>query len=385
MFAEIYAQAQEMQDNLVDWRRALHQMPELAMTLPQTVDFVTNKLDEWEVAYRCIADGNGVLAQVGQGPHTLLLRADMDALPIVEETALSYAATNGCMHACGHDLHTTALLGAAKILKERESELKSTIKFLFQPGEEAFCGAERCLADGVLEAPAVEAAFGLHVASIAPVGWVAYGDITNASVYSFKITVTGKGTHGAMPEKGVDPINVGVHIYQGLQALIARECAPSKEVSLTIGQFTAGNTSNVIPETAVLQGSLRSFDEVTRRYLIGRIETVSQQMAAAFGATATLEVLNNLPMVQCDNTFNHHLATVFQSMSPSLTVRDGFRTTGSEDFSLISARVPSAYFVVGAQVEDGEIVAHHNPKTRFNEKALPIATALFAAAALSQK
>lgn len=385
MYAEIYEQAEAMSDTLVAWRRTLHQTPELGLSLPQTVAFVTRVLDTLEVPYQYIAGGSGVLAQLGQGAHTLLLRADMDALPIAEETALPYAATNGCMHACGHDLHTTALLGATKILKARESQLKGTIKLLFQPGEECFNGAQSCLADGILQAPAVTAAFGLHVASIAPVGLVAYGDITNAAVYGFKITIIGKGTHGAMPEKGIDPINVGVHIYQGLQTLIARECAPNKEVSLTIGQFHAGNTHNVIPETAILQGSLRCFDDETRSYLIGRIERVSQQIAAAFGATVTLEVLNNLPMVQCDDALNHYLATVFQSMSSNFIVRDGFRTTGSEDFSLISERVPSAYFVVGAQVEDGEIVAHHNPKTCFNEKALPIATALFATAALSWK
>lgn len=384
MDSEIYIQAQAMNDTLVGWYRYLHQIPEVGLLLPQTVAFVTQALDEMGVPYRRIAGGNGVLAQLGQGPYTLLLRADMDALPISEETGLSYAATNGCMHACGHDMHTTALLGAAKILKARESALKSTVKLLFQPGEEIFNGAKACLEDGVLEAPSVEAAFGLHVASIVPRGVIAYGAVTNASVYGFKITITGKGTHGAMPEKGVDPINVGVHIYQGLQALIARECAPNKEVSLTIGQFSAGTTSNVIPETAVLQGSLRSFDDATRRYLIGRIETVAMQMTAAFGATATLEVLNNLPMVQCDDALNHHLATVFQALSPNFIVRDGFCTTGSEDFSLISERVPSAYFVVGAQTEEGEIVAHHNPKTRFSEKALPIATALFAAAALGE-
>lgn len=196
-----------------------------------------------DVPFHTIVNGNDVVAQLGEGEPCLLLRADMDALPVAETSGVDFASTNGCMHACGHDMHTTSLLGAAKLLKAHEAELCGTVKLLFQPGEETFNGAEACIKDGVLESPHVDAAVATHVASIAPVGLVAYGDVPNAAVYGFKITLTGKGAHGAMPALGIDPINTAVHIYLALQELIAREVPADQEATLTIGQLSAGSAS----------------------------------------------------------------------------------------------------------------------------------------------
>lgn len=382
MYADIYAEAQSMQDELVSWRRALHQVPEIGLELPQTVAIVTDALRKMDIPFRMIANGSGVLAQLGQGDRCLLLRADMDALPILEETDLPFAASNGNMHACGHDFHATALLGAAKLLKKHESELKCTVKLLFQPGEETFSGARACIADGVLENPTVHAAVATHVSSFGKVGQIYYGDVTNASVYGFKITIHGKGTHGAMPDQGIDPINVGVHIYQGLQALIARECAPSQEATLTIGQFAAGTANNVIPDTCVLQGSLRTFDAATRDLLVRRISEVTEHCAAAFGTTADIEVLSDLPTVHCDPALNDRFAKVFASMDPHLAFINGMRTTASEDFSLFAEQLPVAFYMIAAGIEDGPQVAHHNPKTCFNERALPLEAAIYTCAAL---
>ena len=240
---EIFKEALAMQEELATWRHALHQMPELSLDLPKTSAFVQTRLAEMDVPFHAIVNGNGVVAQLGEGEPCLLLRADMDALPVAETSGVDFASTNGCMHACGHDMHTTSLLGAAKLLKAHESELCGTVKLLFQPGEETFNGAEACIKDGVLESPHVDAAVATHVASIAPVGLVAYGDVPNAAVYGFKITLTGKGTHGAMPALGIDPINTAVHIYLALQELIAREVPADQEATLTIGQLSAGSAS----------------------------------------------------------------------------------------------------------------------------------------------
>ena len=261
---EIFKEALAMQEEPTTWRHALHQMPELSLDLPKTSAFVQTRLAEMDVPFHTIVNGNGVVAQLGEGEPCLLLRADMDALPVAETSGVDFASTNGCMHACGHDMHTTSLLGAAKLLKAHEAELCGTVKLLFQPGEETFIGAEACIKDGVLESPHVDAAVATHVASIAPVGLVAYGDVPNAAVYGFKITLTGKGTHGAMPALGIDPINTAVHIYLALQELIAREVPADQEATLTIGQLSAGSAFNVIPETAVMQGTLRVFDNDLR-------------------------------------------------------------------------------------------------------------------------
>lgn len=383
MNIEILNEAQAMSDELIQWRRALHQMPEIGLELPQTVAFVSQALKEMSVPFKVIANGSGVLAQLGQGERCLLLRGDMDALPIEEESNLPFASKNGNMHACGHDFHAASLLGAAKLLKKHESALKCTVKLLFQPGEETFIGARACIEDGVLQNPPVHAAVATHVSSFGEVGNIYYNDVSNASVYGFKITIHGKGTHGAMPDQGIDPINVGVHIYQGLQSIIARETAPAQEVTLTIGQFSAGTANNIIPDTCVLQGSLRAFDKATRDLVVRRIGEITEHTAAAFGTTVEIEVLSDLPAVHCDPSLNDHFAKVFADMDPNLTVAKGVRTTASEDFSLFAEQLPIAFFMLPAGVDDRPRVAHHNPKTCFNERVLPLETAIYAAAALN--
>ena len=382
MYTEIYKEAAAMYEELSSWRRELHKIPELGLNLPKTATFVKEKLQEFDIRYETKVDGNCVIAYLGEGDRCLLLRADMDGLPMKEELDVSFSSQNGNMHACGHDFHTTALLGAAKILKKHEKELKGTIKLLFQPGEETFTGARAAIKEQVLENPRVDAALGTHVASVCPVGVIGYGTVTNASVYGFKIILTGKGTHGAMPRNGIDPINAGVHVYLGLQELIARECAPGKEVTLTIGQFQSGTANNVIPETAVLQGTLRTFDDFLRQHFIQRIDEITKNIACAFHVEAKVETIMDIPSVYCDQERNERLARVYRSMNDELKVVPNLHTTGSEDFALISQRVPSSFFMVGAKAESDTIYEHHNPKVCFNEKALPVEAAVYACAAL---
>ena len=239
MAHKILEEAQEINDLLIKWRRDLHQIPETDLELPKTVEYISKRLDEMNVEYKVFPEVSVIIAQIGKGDKCFLLRSDMDALPVEEETGLEFASKNGCMHGCGHDLHATILLGAAKILKAHEEELPGVVKLLFQPGEETFRGAKAAVEAGVLENPHVDAAFAAHVFAAIPCGTIGYGVEAMASVYGFKITLTGRGGHGSAPEGCIDPINAGVEVYHALQALIARESDPADCCVLTIGQFSA--------------------------------------------------------------------------------------------------------------------------------------------------
>lgn len=383
MYEQILEEARNMKKELSEWRRTLHQMPELGLDLPGTAAFVKEKLDSFQVPYQALVNGNCIVARLGKGERCLLLRADMDGLPMREETGLPFASQNGNMHACGHDLHAAALLGAAKILKDHEAELKGTVKLMFQPAEEIFAGALAAMKEGVLENPKVDAAMAIHVDSTSPVGNIAYGTEANASVYGFKITLKGKGTHGAMPQDGIDPINAGVHLYLGLQELMARECDPCKDVVLTIGQFSAGNTANVIPEQAVLQGTLRAFEKETRARMIQRIQEIVQGVGITCRVETKLEVLSDVPALCCDEAGNTRFAEAFSRMSPRLNIHFGVHTMASEDFAFVSEQVPASCFMIGAKpAEVASPWAHHNPRVTFSEDAIPIGTAVYACAAL---
>lgn len=384
MYAQIFKEAKNMKEEMVQWRRRLHQIPETGLDLPQTAAFVREKLDSFQIPYDTLVNGNCIVAHLGKGEGCLLLRADMDALPMKEETGLPFASQNDNMHACGHDLHAAALLAAAKILKSHEEDLKCAVKLMFQPAEEIFAGARSAIGEGVLENPQVDAAMVIHVDSTRATGNIAYGTQCNASVYGFKITLKGKGTHGAMPQDGIDPINAGVHLYLGLQELIARECNPCQDVVLTIGQFSAGNTANVIPEQAVLQGTLRAFDKEVRTRLIQRIKEVIQGVSVTCRVQAELEVLSDVPALCTDEEGNVRFAEVFSKMSPGLKIHSGVHSMASEDFAFVSERVPSSCFMIGAKPAEVQFPwSHHNPRVCFSEDAIPIAAAVYACAALS--
>ena len=213
-------------------------------------------------------------------------------------------------------------------------KIYALIKLLFQPGEETFGGAQAVMAEGVLENPKVDSASATHVASIVPVGTIAYGALTAASIFGFKITITGKGTHGAMPQNGVDPINVGVHINQALQELIACECAPDKEVTLTIGQFSSGTVSNIIPETAILQGTLRTFDSEIKQYLFTRINEIVNNIFNAFHAESKIDILTDTPVLCCDEKRNEEIVKALSSMNTEFNMVSGLHITASNDFAV---------------------------------------------------
>lgn len=385
MAKEFLQEAMDMQEELAGWRRDLHQIPELDLTLPKTVEYVTGVLKQLDIPYELIADGSSVVAYIGkkQGGKCFLLRSDMDGLPIQELTELEFASQNGNMHACGHDMHATILLGAAKLLKKCEEELNGTVKLLFQAGEETFRGAKAVVECGVLKEPKVDAAFAMHVSSTVPVGVIGYGSNPMASVYGFQITLTGHGGHGSSPEVCIDPINAGVQVYMALQSLIARECPPSAEAVLTIGQFTAGNAANIIPEKAILQGTLRTFQKEVTEQMIKRINEIVPAVATAYRTEAELTVLSNVPSVVCDKELNEEIKESIKELNSELQVLPLFHVMGSEDFAFISDEVTSSYFAIGAGIDDeSKRVGQHNPQVQFNEKCLPIGAAVYAKAAI---
>lgn len=397
----ILADAQAMAAELAEWRHALHRIPELANDLPQTSAYIQERLSEMDIPFRTLVDGNCVVALVGKGAeaagedgcaddaacgNTILLRGDMDALPVAEESGEPFASENGCMHACGHDMHATALLGAAKLLKAREEQLKQlngTVKLLFQPGEETFEGARAAIADGLLEQPAPAAGFAMHVNSQSPIGLVLYGNPALSGVYGFRITLQGKGGHGSSPEICIDPITAGVHVHLALQELVSREVSAMKEVALTIGKFSGGAAANVIPDTCVLEGTMRGFDTELMERLKVRIAEVAEGVGATYRVGVKIEALSDVPPLVLDDSMTELAKGYVGRVLPKTAFLPLFHAMASEDYALISARVPSAYFTIGAAASDTqEHFAQHHPKARFDDAELPLGAAGYTAVAL---
>lgn len=374
-------EAEKLQSQLVAWRRALHQMPEVGTTLPQTMKFIKDELDKLGISYRYYEEISCIEATLGQGEKCFLLRSDVDALPVKEEADVPFRSTNGNMHGCGHDLHGAILLGAAKLLKDHEKELPGRVKLLFQSGEEVFQGAKAAVKAGVLED--VQGAFAMHVIAMMGVGIVMTGKEAMASVDGFQITLTGRGGHGSMPEAAIDPINAAVQVYLALQSLIAREIGGTEEAVLTIGQLTAGEVANVIPERAVLQGTLRTFQPELRQRLVKRIEEVSNGVAAAYRCQCQVEKRSECAAVVTDDRVTATVRKAIGKVAPELRVVGGAHGMGSEDFAQITEKVPSAYYMMGAGPEDeNKRYGQHNPKIEFNEDVLCLGAAIYAQTAL---
>ncbi len=374
-------EAEKLQSQLVAWRRGLHQIPEVGTDLPQTMNFIKKELDKLGVSYHCYEEISCIEAILGQGKKCFLLRSDVDALPVKEEAEVPFRSTNGNMHGCGHDLHGAILLGAAKLLKDHEKELPGRVKLLFQSGEEVFQGAKAAIEAGCLED--VQGAFAMHVIAMMPMGVVMTGKEAMASVDGFKITLTGRGGHGSMPEAAIDPINAAVQVYLALQSLIAREIGGTEEAVLTIGQLTAGEVANVIPERAVLQGTLRTFQPELRQRLVKRMEEVSNGVAATYRCQCQVEKISQCASVVTDDGVTAMVRKAIGEVAPELHVVGGAHGMGSEDFAQITQKVPSAYYMVGAgPADEKKRYGQHNPKIEFNEDVLCLGAAIYAQTAL---
>lgn len=374
-----YERACQLKEETIANRRYLHQHAEVGLDLPETKAYVMAKLREYGLEPKeC---GAGVTVTLGKPGKVLLLRADMDALPMPEESGEPFACqTDNRNHACGHDFHAAMLLTAAKLLKEKEAELEGTVKFMFQPAEETFEGSRNMIEHGILENPKVDAALAFHVAAgKVPAGLVMYNDsgVMMSSVDGFQITIHGKGAHGASPHTAIDPINVGAHIYLALQELIARESNPSHACVLTIGQFAAGSAPNIIPEVAVLQGTIRTNDKGARELLVRRMKQVAEGEAAVFGASVEIEMLSEVCPLICDPALTDEMVGYIRELPvPGLSLYPGASANASEDFALIAERVPSAFFYLGSgYLDERGNYGAHNPKVVFDEAVCPIGVA----------
>ena len=377
-----YERALELKDETIANRRHIHKNAETGLDLPKTKAYVMEKLTEYGLEPKDC--GYGVTATLGKGGKVLLLRADMDALPMPEESGEEFACPTGKeAHACGHDFHAAMLLTAAKMLKEKEDTLEGTIKFMFQPAEETFEGSKNMIENGILENPPVDAALAYHVSpGKMPIGLFMYNDKDTMmySVDGFKITIHGKGSHGAYPHVGVDPINIGVHIHLALQELIARESDPTHSCVLTIGQFAGGTAANIIPETAVLQGTIRTNKPEARELLVRRMKEVAERTAAVYNGTVDIEMISEVPPLICNPKLTDEVVGYMQELGiPGLTPYPGISASASEDFAVIAEKVPSTFMYLSAGYLDerGQYPAHH-PKAQFNEEVCPIGAACLA-------
>lgn len=377
-----YERALELKDETIANRRHIHKNAETGLDLPKTKAYVMEKLTEYGLEPKDC--GYGVTATLGKGGKVLLLRADMDALPMPEESGEEFACPTGKeAHTCGHDFHAAMLLTAAKMLKEKEDTLEGTIKFMFQPAEETFEGSKNMIENGILENPPVDAALAYHVSpGKMPIGLFMYNDKDTMmySVDGFKITIHGKGSHGAYPHVGVDPINIGVHIHLALQELIARESDPTHSCVLTIGQFAGGTAANIIPETAVLQGTIRTNKPEARELLVRRMKEVAEKTAAVYNGTVDIEMISEVPPLICNPKLTDEVVGYMQELGiPGLTPYPGISASASEDFAVIAEKVPSTFMYLSAGYLDerGQYPAHH-PKAQFNEDVCPIGVACLA-------
>lgn len=372
--------ANEMEEDLRSWRRYLHQNPELGLDLPITTAFIVDRLKSFGLAPKEISQSGIVcLVEGKEKGGTFLLRGDTDALPMPEEADLPFKSRKENMaHTCAHDMHATMLLGAAKLLSESRGNFKGTVKLMFQPGEETLEGARSMIAAGLLDNPAVDAAMGMHVMLDGPVGGIGFGTgYMSSSSDSIVIDIMGKGGHGAMPHQSVDPINVGAHIYLACQSLIARENPTNATTALSICQFTAGSSFNIIPDTAYLRGTLRTYDPSVRERMKQRLPEIVGHTAAAFGAKAECSFPKSVPSILSDAELVNDLVGYIDKLGYDFYKIPDYKIFPSEDFSVVSEKVKSTYLVLCAKTE-GNDYPQHNPFVVFDEAVMPLGAAIYA-------
>lgn len=390
---QLLVEAKELLPKMQKNRRNLHKHPELGFDLAYTKEYVKKAL--YEIGLEPIEMGRaGVITLVGgkKEGKCVLLRADMDALPMEEEADVTFRSENpGKMHACGHDMHTAMLLGAAEILKKHESEIQGVIKLEFQPAEEIFRGSKDMLEAGLLNNPKVDAAIMIHViaGAAAPSGSIiapSEGGMTTTSCEQYHIVVKGKGGHGAMPHLSVDPITVAAQIHLSLQEINSREMDPKEYAVFTTGKFQAGEVSNVIPENAHMWGTIRTADNDGKmtEFFHTRMTDISEGIAKAMRCEAGVEFFDFCPCLKidddlaksCINSLKELLGQGVISMVPS-------PQAGSEDFAFVSHEVPSyAAYLVAGSTKDGYMVSQHNPKVKYDDSVLHFVAAAYIQMAL---
>lgn len=332
----------------------------------------------------------GLTATIGEGEKTVLLRADMDALPIREETDEPFKSENGNMHACGHDMHAAMLLGAAALLKKHEKELNGRVKLVFQPAEEILSGAKNMLQAGVLKKPKPQAALMLHVTAgvPAPTGtvFISEAEICAPAADYFTIKLQGKGGHGSSPRDGVDALHAAAHILLALEEIPAREISLSLPAVLTIGKLSGGDAANAIAGKASMSGTLRCYDEDLRAQIKKRVKEIAQGIAASFRAEASVRFTSGCPSFKNDLRLAAFCKKSAEELLGKRAVIPSAQSSGaSEDFAYISREIPATMLAVAAgSPEDGHTRLLHHPQVTFDENALPVGAALYAYAAAKQ-
>jgi amidohydrolase len=385
---DFLTQAQGLFKYTQSMRRDFHMHPELGFQEIRTAGIVARELQNIGLEVTTGIGKTGVVALIegSQPGPTLLLRADMDALPIVEQTGTEYASqNNGVMHACGHDGHTAILLTVAKMLNSSRDRFSGTIKLVFQPAEEGQGGAESMIADGVFDNPKVDVTFGLHLWNERPVGWLGIAEgSTMAGAELFRIKITGKGGHGAMPQGAIDPVLTGAYLVNALQSVVSRNVAPLDSAVVSVTQFHGGDAFNVIPQTVELGGTIRTFKLDVRDTVLKRVEEITVQTAEAFGCKAEFTNTRLTPAVINDSRTIKIVQEAAGKVLPELTVDTSAPVTmGSEDFAYMMEKVPGCFVFVGsANAEKGLNYSHHHPKFDVDERALVNAAALMAQSAV---
>ena len=380
--------ADAQMDEAIDLRRRLHRRPELGLLLPETQEAVVTALAGLDLSITTGSATTSVVA-VLEGEHpgpTLLLRADMDALPMHEDTGLDFSSEIGdAMHACGHDAHVAMLVGAARVLADRRGELAGRIAFAFQPGEEGHHGARVMLEEGLLDGDAApSAAFAIHITPTIPSGWIATRPgAFMASADVLRITVRGRGGHASMPHQALDPIPVACEIVGAIQAMVTRTVDAFDPAVVTIAKIEAGTTNNVIPERAELTGTIRAVSDGTRDQVLDGLRRLAEGIAAAHGADAEVVVEEGYPVTVNDGDFAAFAEEVAQEVvGGASTVRMPSPVMGAEDFSYMLQRVPGAMVFLGASPGPGPAAPNHSNLMVLDERAMAAGIAMHAAVAL---
>jgi len=381
--SRIRAEIQELQPQLVEWRRSLHQKPELGFREQLTSEFVAQKLREWGIDHQTGIAKTGIVATIsGDRPGPVLaIRADMDALPIQEENEVPYKSQHdGIMHACGHDGHITVALGTAHYLSRHSNDFAGTVKLIFQPAEEGPGGAKPMIEAGVLKNPDVDAIIGLHLWNNLPLGTVGVRQgALMAAVELFNCTIQGRGGHGAIPQQTVDSIVVAAQIVNALQTIVARNVDPIESAVVTVGKFNAGTAHNVIAGTAKMSGTVRYFNPKYEDFFGQRIEQIVSGICQAHGASYELDYYSLYPPVINDAAIADLVRSVSENVVESpLGIVPQCQTMGGEDMAFFLQEVPGCYFFLGAANAEKDLAyPHHHPRFDFDETALGMGVEIF--------
>lgn len=372
-----------LQPQLIQWRRQIHQYPELAFAEHLTSAFVAQKLTEWGIPHQAGIAQTGIVATLtGQTPGPVLaIRADLDALPIQELNPVPYRSQHpGKMHACGHDGHTAIALGTAYYLAKHPQNFAGEVKIIFQPAEEGPGGAQPMIAAGVLQNPNVDALIGLHLWNNLPIGQIAIrSGPFMAAVASFELVILGKGGHGAMPHQTIDSVLVSAQIVNALQTIVARNINPLESAVVTIGELHAGTRHNFIADTARLSGTVRYFDPHLETYLQERITQIIAGICQMHGATYELDYWNQYPPVINDRRIAELVRSVAQEMVETTDhILPDYQTLAAEDVSFFLQEVPGCYFFLGSANPQRDLAyPHHHPRFDFDELVLQLGVELF--------